>query len=127
MKRLLVVDDEPDVADVLKSGLEKKGFTVDVFYDPGKALAEFKAGKYDMVVSDIKMPKMNGFEMIYEMRHIDRNIRVIFLTGYIDLMKEVSKLFHSLGVTEVIQKPIGIQELANRINSVDIEVEAGSS
>ena len=118
--RLLIVDDEHDVANALQSGLEKKGFTVDVFYDPIEAVASFQPGKYDLIISDIKMPKMNGFEMVYEMKKRDNGVQVIFLTGFVDLMKEVNKLFTKLNVREVIQKPIGIRDLVDKINGLNI-------
>jgi|SRR5580658_3826521 DNA-binding response OmpR family regulator len=119
--RLLIVDDEHDVANALKAGLEKKGFAVDIFYDPVEALASFQPGAYDLIISDIKMPKMNGFEMVYEMKKRDNGVQVIFLTGFVDLMKEVNKLFTKLNVREVIQKPIGIRELVDKINGLNID------
>jgi DNA-binding response OmpR family regulator len=124
LTRLLVVDDEHDVADSLKAGLQMKGFKVDVFYDPIKAVANFKQGVYDLVISDIKMPGMNGFEMVYELKKIDSDVQVIFLTGYVDLMKEVNKLFTKLNVREVIQKPIGITQLVEKINDLQISMKA---
>jgi DNA-binding response OmpR family regulator len=117
--RLLIVDDEYDVANALEAGLKKRGFAVDVFFDPIKALAAFQPGKYDLIISDIKMPKVNGFEMVYEMKKRDEDVQVIFLTGFVDLMKEVNKLFTKLNVREVIQKPIGIQELVDKINALN--------
>ncbi len=124
MERLLIVDDEHDVADALKAGLQMRGFAVDVYYDPIKALANFKPGAYDLVISDIKMPRMNGFEMVYELKKVDADVQVIFLTGYVDLMKEVNKLFTRLNVREVIQKPIGIQQLVERINRLQVGIKA---
>ena len=58
--RILLVDDEPDIALTFKIGLEDNGFTVDAFNNPFKALSNFKAGFYDLLLLDIKMPKMNG-------------------------------------------------------------------
>ena len=78
------------------------------------------ATAYDLIISDIKMPKMNGFEMVYEMKKRDNGVQVIFLTGFVDLMKEVNKLFTKLNVREVIQKPIGIRELVDKINGLNI-------
>ena len=126
MARILVVDDERDVADVLKAGLELRGHKVDAYYDPFVALSNFKPGVYDLVLSDIKMPKMNGFEMVYEIKKQDKDIPVIFLTGYVDLLKEVNKLFTKLNVREVIQKPIGIQELAEKISGLGLGIKARS-
>ena len=122
--RVLVVDDERDIADSLKAGLQMKGFTVDVFYDPVKALSSFRRGVYDLVISDIKMPKMNGFELVFELEKIDSNVRVIFLTGFVDMLKELTMLFPKLHVSEVIQKPIGITELVNRIGTLEAGMKA---
>lgn len=121
---VLIVDDEHDVANALRAGLSMNGFSVDVFYDPVKALANFQRSKYDLLISDIKMPKMNGFELVYEMKKIDPDLQVIFLTGYVDLMKEVNRLFNRLNVRDVIQKPIGITELVRRINDLKLGVKA---
>ena len=122
--RVLVVDDERDIADALKAGLQMKGFTVDVFYDPVEALSHFRRGSYDLVISDIKMPKMNGFEMVYELEKIDDNVRVILLTGFVDMLKELTMLFPKLHVSEVIQKPIGIKDLVNKISTLEVGMKS---
>ncbi len=125
--RILIVDDEHDVANALGAGLKSHGFAADVFYDPIKALAAFKPGAYDLIISDIKMPRMNGFEMVYEMKRRDNGVQVIFLTGFVDLMNEVNKLFAKLNVREVIQKPIGIRELVQKINGLSIKPKVQES
>ena len=122
--RVLVVDDERDIANSLKAGLELKGFTVDVFYDPVEALSKFRRGVYGLVISDIKMPKMNGFELVYELEKIDDSVRVIFLTGFVDMLKELTMLFPKLHVSEVIQKPIGIKDLVNKISTLEVGMKA---
>ncbi|HEX5976881.1 MAG TPA: response regulator [Nitrososphaeraceae archaeon] len=61
--RILIVDDEPDIAQVLKMGLEQNGFAVDAYNNPLDATSNFKADLYDLLLIDIKMPKMNGFEL----------------------------------------------------------------
>lgn len=61
--RLLVVDDEPDIATSMKQGLETAGYQVDAFNDPKEALAHFKADHYDLFLLDIRMPHLNGFEL----------------------------------------------------------------
>ena len=62
-RRVLVVDDEPDICLTLKIILERYGFTVDSFADPNTALKNFKPGLYDLVILDIKMPQISGFEL----------------------------------------------------------------
>ena len=60
-KRILAIDDEKDTADVFNMGLEHYGFQVHIFTDPFEALFNFKADYYDIIISDVRMPKMNGF------------------------------------------------------------------
>ncbi|MGA7900643.1 MAG: response regulator, partial [Nitrososphaeraceae archaeon] len=60
--RILLVDDEPDIALAFRIGLEDNGFRVDAFDNPLKALSNFKADLYDLLLLDIKMPKMSGIE-----------------------------------------------------------------
>ena len=61
--RILLVDDERDITSVTKRGLTSNEFEVDVFNDPAEALSNFKSGIYDLLLLDVKMPKMNGFEL----------------------------------------------------------------
>ena len=68
-KKILIVDDEPDVTFTLKKGLEDEGFQIDAFNDPLEALSYFKAGQYDMLLLDVKMPKLNGFELYKELKN----------------------------------------------------------
>jgi DNA-binding response OmpR family regulator len=113
--RIMLVDDEPDITSVFKLGLENKGFSVDAFNDPVKALADFKPNYYDLVISDIKMPKLNGFELAFEIKKLAPNQRIVFLTAFMDLYSEMRKLFARMDVIDVIQKPVGIGELADRL------------
>lgn len=67
-RRILIVDDEPDVTFTLKKGLEEEGFQIDIFNDPLEAQSYFKAGQYDMLLLDVNMPKLNGFELYRELK-----------------------------------------------------------
>lgn len=79
---LVVVDDEKDIADTLKMGLEKAGFDVDAFYSPLDALQKFQPGRYGMALLDIRMPGMDGFTLYERMREVDPKLKVLFLTGF---------------------------------------------
>jgi len=68
----LVVDDEADITAVMRRGLEKEGFGVDTFNDPLEALSDFKPGVYDLALLDIRMDKMNGFELFRALQKIDK-------------------------------------------------------
>jgi DNA-binding response OmpR family regulator len=70
-KRILVVDDEPDITFTLQSGLEDGGFDVDAFTDPELALSSFKPGLYDLIIIDIMMPKMDGFDLYERLKTVE--------------------------------------------------------
>jgi DNA-binding response OmpR family regulator len=115
MKTVLIVDDEPDVKLALKIALEENGFEVDAFDDPIMALDNFKKGVYNLLILDIKMPKMHGFELYREIRKIDSHVKICFLTAgemyygaYVDIFNE----------NQFIRKPIENKELINRVNEI---------
>jgi CheY-like chemotaxis protein len=115
--RILLGDDEPDIALAFKIGLEDNGFAVYTFDSPLKALTKFKAGFYDLLLLDIKMPKMNGIEDYQQMKEIDKKVRVCFITAsemhyYDDIRKEI---FPKLGVKRLIRKPIRIDDLVKNL------------
>jgi DNA-binding response OmpR family regulator len=83
--KILLVDNEPDIA--FKIGLEDNGFIVDTFNDPQIASANFKDGLYDLLLLDIKMPKMTGIEFYQQMKEIDKKVKVCFMTAF-DINKE---------------------------------------
>lgn len=115
MAKIFLVDDEPDIANSLKTGLERKGFNVDVFTDPTEALAQYKPHFYDLLLIDIRMPKLNGFELVREIRKVDTDSEVWFLTAFEVYYEEFKKMFPNLDVKSFIRKPVSLNELSNRI------------
>jgi DNA-binding response OmpR family regulator len=120
--KILVVDDDHDVAITLKAILEgeeesSKEFELDVFNDPGLALSNFKAGWYDLLLLDILMPKMNGFELYQQLKNIDDKVKVCFITAYEIYYRALRDLFPTIEVDCFIAKPIGKKELVSRIKS----------
>jgi CheY-like chemotaxis protein len=111
--KILLVDNEADIALAFKIGLEDSGFTVDAFNDPFEALSNFKAGFYDLLLLDIKMPNMNGIEFYQQMKEIDKRVKVCFITAsemhyYEEIEKEI---LPTLGVRRLIKKPIKMDDL----------------
>jgi len=81
-RRILVVDDESDITFTLKKGLENSGlFEVDVSNDPLEVLSNFKPGYYDFLLIDIRMPKINGYELYDKIRDIDSKVKSCFITA----------------------------------------------
>jgi CheY-like chemotaxis protein len=116
-----VVDDEPDVIFTLKIVLEENGFKVDSFTDPLVALENFKeeAGQYDMILLDIKMPNMNGYELYRQIKKIDDKVKVCFLTaGEMDYEQFRKELIPALDNNCYIQKPIETEMLIRRLNRI---------
>ena len=118
-KRILVVDDEPDLTQVSTMALEYHGFKVDSFNDPQEALSKFKPGLYDLIILDIKMPKMDGFELYHEIKKKDNNAKVCFLTASELYYEEFRKKeYCALDRNLFIQKPIDNEDLVKEINKM---------
>ena len=114
--RIMVVDDEYDIARLFAIGLERNGFAVDVFNDPLSALSNYKAGLYDLLLLDIIMPDMNGYELYNKIKDIDDKARVCFITAYEESLNDL-KLFTNLEVDCFIRKPIEIDNLVKIVRS----------
>ncbi len=115
MKRILIVDDDPDITVTFKQGLETHGFQADVLNDPVKALDNFEASKYDLLLIDVRMPKMNGFELYKEMEKIDA-VKVCFITAFEVYYEALKEVFPNMEVECFIRKPIEIADLVKKIN-----------
>ena len=115
---IMLVDDEQDIARLLTIALQDNGFVVDAFNDPLSALANYKAGHYDLLLLDIKMPTMNGFELYQKIKNIDDNAQVCFITAYIDSINDFKRLFPALDeVDRFVTKPIEIHNLVKIVKS----------
>jgi two-component system response regulator ChvI len=122
-KKVLVVDDEADVALSIKIVLEKYGFLVDTFTDPAEALESFNPQLYDLLILDIKMPKLSGFELYSKMKSNESilNLKTLFLTALKDLENyETYKenVSPKLGERHFIQKPVSNSELLEQVYSM---------
>ena len=120
-KKILIVDDETDVCLTIKVVLEGNGFKVDTFVDPTLALENFKSSRYDLLILDIKMPVMNGFQLYAQMKKIDINITALFLTALTDLQEYEAfkkEVFPKEGQRHIIQKPIENEDMLVRINAI---------
>jgi two-component system aerobic respiration control sensor histidine kinase ArcB len=113
----MVVDNEKDITITLKIGLEDGGFNVDTFNDPSLALKSFKPNFYDLVLIDIVMPDIDGFDLYERLKRIDPDIKACFLTASEMYHKEFRKAEHcSLNKDLFLQKPIPIDDLVMEIN-----------
>jgi DNA-binding response OmpR family regulator len=116
-KKILIIDDEVDLTFTFKVGLEDTGlFTVDTLNDPQDMLFNFKPSMYDLLLIDMRMPQMSGYELYKELIKIDAKIKVIFLTASpFEVLQEV---FPTFDKNYYILKPVEIAELIKRINDI---------
>jgi DNA-binding response OmpR family regulator len=115
MKRILVVDDEEDITTLLKLGLEREGYQVDSYNDPLVALSNFRSGAYDLVVIDIRMPQMSGFELCRQIRKIDKGAKICFFTAFEVYREEFHMMFPELSVDCFLRKPMSIAEFSTAV------------
>ena len=120
LARLLIVDDDSDIVQVLKMGLLKNGFSVEAFTNPEEALQSFKsdAESYCLVLSDVRMPSISGIQLSKKVKEVNPNVKVVLMTAFEIKDNEFSKVFPSTHVDGFVQKPIGIKDLANKILSI---------
>lgn len=118
-KRILVVDDEPDLTALFHMVIEHAGFDVQTYRDPMLALSKFEPGLFDLVILDIKMPKMDGFELYEELKKKDSNVKVYFFTATQMYYKEYRKKeYDSIDKNLFIPKPISTKELVKKLNEI---------
>ena len=119
-KQVLIVDDELDVITVLKMILDQNGFNADSCDDPISALENFKAGSYDLLLLDIKMPEMDGFRLYQEMKRTDSKVKVCFLTAsemYYESFREEGEC-SAIDKNLFIRKPVENEYLIEKINII---------
>lgn len=113
MYKILIIEDEQRVADLLRHGLEEMGYFSFVAYDAEMGLRLFKSGEYDLVISDIVLPKMSGFDLVKEIKSQNSNIPIIMLTA-LGTTDDKLEGFDA-GADDYMVKPFDIRELEARI------------
>lgn len=114
MAKILLVDDERDILTTMSGSLIKKGYDVDIFSDPQQALVNFFPNLYDLILLDIKMPEVNGFELCEKIKNIDPNAEIIFISAS-EFLSEAQKRKISITEKNFIRKPVTISELIEKI------------
>jgi two-component system, OmpR family, response regulator ChvI len=118
-KKILIVDDEPDITLTLRKGLELSGYDVHSFNDPLEALSSYKPDTYDLLVIDIRMPSLTGFELYRKIKEIDSKVRVCFITAFETYYEKFKQEFFPLEeIKGFIRKPIQIEDLVRFVNTV---------
>ena len=119
LKRILIVDDDPDITLTFKIALEKEDDKLEVytFNDPLSLLSQFKPSFYDLLLVDINMPNMNGFELCTEILKVDVNIKICFITAGEVNHEAVRELYPTISIGCFIKKPVTIDYLLKRIKA----------
>lgn len=110
---ILVVDDEELIRLSLSKLLEKQGYSVDVASSAEEALGKLKEDGYQIVISDIMMPDMDGIELLKRIKDLDRGVYVIMITAYASLERAIASLKHGAG--DFIQKPYETREILEAV------------
>jgi CheY-like chemotaxis protein len=124
-KRILIVDDHPDIILTFKRGLEAENeysngkifFQVYAYDDPLSALSEFKPNFYDLLLVDVNMPKVNGFEFSEKILKLDKNVRVCYISAGEMNIEALREQYPSLSIGCFIKKPITIENLIRRVKA----------
>ncbi|WP_228369214.1 response regulator [Candidatus Nitrososphaera gargensis] len=114
--RILYVDDESRITRVIKYGLERYGFVVDIFNHPKLALSSFQQGVYDLLLIDIRLPEINGLDLCNELLKVDPNVKVCFITAYELRQEEIKNKVLGLETECIIKKPVSFETLVSKIN-----------
>ena len=114
--QILVVEDEPKIAQLLRRGLLEERYAVDLALDGEAALTRFEAGSYDLVILDRMLPIVNGIEVCKKIRHQDTNVPIIMLTAKGEIEDKIAGL--DSGADDYITKPFAFHELTARIRAL---------
>ena len=117
MMKILVVDDEQSIRETLELFLQEKGFDVLTVEDGEKGLDAAEREQPDIVILDLRLPGLDGLEVLQRLKHHNKDISVIMITGYHDMESAIQAM--KLGAFEYIHKPIDIDELNIAITKVE--------
>ena len=128
VKKVLLIDDEPDITFTIRSMLNDNGFQIYTFNDPITFLKLYRSNFYDLVILDIKMPNMDGFELYIKIREKDPKVKICFLTAiaiatvHEEFRKARSEVGRIIAEECFIQKPITTEDLIRKlINIMNID------
>lgn len=116
MVRILVVEDDLELNRFVALSLRNYGYEVTAVYNGEEGVKVYEQGKFDMILTDIMMPKKDGFTLVEEIRLIDKKIPVIFMTAKDDKMSKM--LGYSMGIDDYVTKPFDMDLLNMKISAI---------
>jgi CheY-like chemotaxis protein len=122
LKRILIVDDDPDITLALSTVLEDNGYTVYAFNDPTDALSNFKQGGiYDLLIIDVVMPNMDGFEFYENVKKIDNKVKACFITAYDVHSEALREIYPDFEIDCFMKKPIENEDLLRNVMNATLQ------
>ena len=117
---VLAVDDDSDIVAMVEQALQLNGFKVSAFTDPAMALEHFKINckDYTMILSDIRMPGINGYELVRKAKEIDKQVKIVLMSAFEINEREFYNLLPDIKVDAFLQKPFHIQQLNDVIEKI---------
>jgi DNA-binding response OmpR family regulator len=116
-KRIMIVDDDYDIANLFKIFLENNGYTIDAYTNPIDALNNFNQQSHNLIILDIKMPKMDGITLYQKIKEIDDKVIICLTTADKSLIQNLKKGIMDIEKI-VIYKPVLLKDLKNKIDSL---------
>ncbi|MDP8999306.1 MAG: response regulator [Myxococcota bacterium] len=113
--RVLLVEDDRILAHVYARALVAAGFVVDAALDGAEGLERLLAGAYDVLVTDLCMPRMNGLDLLQEVRRVRPDVPVVFMTAEVDSLAYTAAC--DLGIVRFLLKPMTMEQLARAVES----------
>jgi DNA-binding NtrC family response regulator len=120
--KLLLVDDQQEITQVLTEGVEPAGYECVSFQNPRKALQRFKREPFDAVITDLRMPDMDGIQMLRAVRELRPETPVVILTGYADVQNAISAV--NDGAFAFLQKPVKLSELLETLSRIERKIKS---
>ena len=113
--KIMIIDDDIDITNLFSTFLEYNGYIIDAYTNPLEALHNFRKNSHDLIILDLKMPKMGGMTLYHKIKEIDNNVIICFTTADINYIEDLRK-----GIIDiekiVLYKPVLLKDLKNKID-----------
>ncbi|HZB63741.1 MAG TPA: response regulator [Nitrososphaeraceae archaeon] len=116
-RKIMIIDDDIDITNLFSTFLEYNGYSVDAYTNPVEALNNYRKYSHDLIILDLKMPKIGGMTLYHKIKEIDNNVIICFTTADINYIENLRK-----GIIDiekiVLYKPVLLKDLKNKIDSL---------
>ena len=113
----MIIDDDKDITDLFAIYLESNGYIVNAYTNPLEAINNFRKNSHDLIILDLKMPKMDGMTIYHKIKELDNSITICFTTADINDIQQLQKDIIDIEKI-VLYKPVLLKDLKNKIESL---------